>query len=130
MNRHSLDRLGELQRAAMEVVWELGEASVHDVRQRLVGKRPLAYTTVLTVMQKLEKAGWLGHRQEGNRYVYVPTRDREQAGAGSVQQFLTRAFDGDAVALFQHLIRQSDLSEDDLRELKKMIDGKRKEMRK
>jgi BlaI family transcriptional regulator, penicillinase repressor len=130
MSRHSLDRMGELQRAAMEVVWEMGEASVHDVRQHLEGKRPLAYTTVLTVMQKLEKAGWLGHRQEGNRYVYVPTGNRDEAGAGSVRQFLTRAFDGDAKALFQHLIRQSDLSENDLSELKKMIDDKRKEMRK
>jgi BlaI family penicillinase repressor len=130
MTRPSLDRLGELQRVVMELIWRLGEASVHDVRTHLGRKRPLAYTTVLSVMQKLEKAGWLGHRQEGNRYVYGPTRDREEAGAGSVQQFLKRAFDGDAVALFQHLIRQSDLSEDDLYELKKMIDDKRKEMRK
>jgi BlaI family penicillinase repressor len=129
MSRHSLDRLGELQRAVMEVVWDLGEASVHDVRLHLEREKQLAYTTVLTVLQKLEKGGWLGHRQEGNRYVYVPTRDRDEAGAGSVQQFLKRAFDGDAVALFQHLIRQSDLSEDDLRELKKMINDKRKEIR-
>jgi len=130
MSRHSLDSLGELQRAAMEVVWQLGEASVRDVRLHLERKRQLAYTTVLTVMQKLEKAGWLDHRQEGNRYVYVPTRNRDEAGAGSVQQFLNRAFNGDAVVLFQHLIRQSDLSQDDLRELKKMIDDKRKEMQK
>jgi BlaI family penicillinase repressor len=129
MSRHSIDHLGELQRAVMEVVWGLGEASVHDVLLPLGRKRPLAYTTVLTVMQKLEKAGWLGHRQEGNRYVYGPTRDRDEAGAGSVQQFLNRVFDGDAVALFQHLIRDSDLTEEDLRELKKMIEDRRKEMR-
>ena len=129
MSRHSLDHLGELQRAVMEVVWRLGEASVHDVLLRLGRKRPLAYTTVLTVMQKLEKAGWLGHRQEGNRYVYGPTRDRDEAGAGSVQQFLNRVFDGDAVALFQHLIRHSDLTEEDLRELRRMIKERRREMR-
>ena len=69
MSSHSIDSLGELQRAVIEVVWELGEASVHDVRRQLAGRRKLAYTTILTVMQKLEKAGWLDHRSEGNRYI-------------------------------------------------------------
>ena len=129
MNRVSLDHLGELQRAAMDVVWELGEASVHDVRNRLEHRKSLAYTTVLTVLQKLEKAGWLEHRNEGKSYVYVPVRSREEVGAGSVKRFLKHVFDDDAVALFQHLIRQSDLSEDDLQELRKMISEKRREMR-
>jgi BlaI family penicillinase repressor len=130
MSNHSLDNLGELQRAVIEIVWTVGEASVHDVRARLGRRKKLAYTTVLTVLQKLEKAGWLDHREEGNRYMYLPTRSREEAGAGSVRQLLKRVFDDDAVAMFQHLIRQSDLSEDDLRELRKMIDEKKKEMRK
>lgn len=130
MSNHSLDNLGALQRAVIEIVWRLGQASVHDVRRRLGPRKKLAYTTVLTVMQKLEKAGWLAHREQGNRYIYLPTRSREEAGAGSVKQFLKRVFDGDAVALFQHLIRTSDLSEEDLQELRKMINEKKKEMRK
>jgi predicted transcriptional regulator len=130
MSRTSLDNLGELQRAVMEIVWARGEASVHDVRERLSKRKELAYTTILTTLQKLEKAGWLGHRSEGKSYVYVPTRSREQAGAGSVKRFLKQVFEGDAVAMFQHLIRESDLSEEDLREVRKMIEEKRKEMRK
>jgi len=130
MSNGSIDGLGELQRAVMEHVWDLGEASVHDIRKRLERQRKLAYTTVLTVMQKLEKAGWLDHRGEGNRYVYFPTRSRHEAGAGSVKGFLKRVFDGDAVAMFGHLIRTSDLTEDDLTELRKMIGEKKKEMRK
>jgi predicted transcriptional regulator len=129
MSRQSIDSLGELQRAVMEVVWAAGEATVHDVRRRLERQKKPAYTTVLTVMQKLEKAGWLAHRTEGNRYVYVPTRSRDEAGAGSVARFVKRVFDGDAVAMFGHLIRTSDLSEADLLELRKMINEKRKEMR-
>jgi predicted transcriptional regulator len=128
MGRHSIDTLGELQRAVMERVWELGEATVHDVRERLGPKKKLAYTTVLTVLQKLEKTGWLDHRAEANHYIYLPTRSREEAGAGSVRGFLKRVFDDDAVAMFQHLIRESDLSEDDLLELRKMIDEKKEEL--
>jgi BlaI family penicillinase repressor len=129
MERKSLDSLGELQRAALEVVWRRGQASVHEVLGELGRRKKLAYTTVLTVMQKLEKAGWLKHRSEGKSYVYTPTVSRQEAGAGSVRGFLARVFEGDAVALFQHLIRESDLSDEELRELRAMIDAKRKERR-
>jgi len=127
MTRKSLDDLGELQRAVLETVWELGEANVHQVRERLAQKKQLAYTTVLSAMQKLEKAGWLKHRAEGKSYVYAPARSRTEAGAGSVRQFLKRVFDGDAVAMFQHLIRESNLSNEELGALRKMIEEKRKE---
>lgn len=129
MSRHALDDLGQLQRAVMEIIWSRGEATVHQVRDRLDRERELAYTTILTTLQKLERAGWLEHRAEGKSYVYVPKRSREQAGAGSVRGFLKRVFDGNAVAMFQHLIREGDLSEEELKELRRIIDEKRKEMR-
>ena len=130
MGRMSIDDLGDLQRAVMEIVWERGEASVHQVRDRLKGEKRLAYTTILTTLQKLERIGWLKHRAEGKSYIYLPTRSREQAGAGSVKGFLKRVFDGDAVAMFQHLIHEGNLSEEELRRVRKMIEDKRKEMRK
>ncbi|MHC4580281.1 MAG: BlaI/MecI/CopY family transcriptional regulator [Planctomycetota bacterium] len=130
MSGKLLDDLGRLQRAVIEVVWELGEASVHQVRDRLRQRKELAYTTVLTALQKLEKAGWLRHRAEGKVYIYTPTRTREQAGASSVRKFLDRIFDGDAMLMFQHLMRDDKLSDAELRELRKMIDDERKERKK
>ena len=130
MSGKLLDDLGELQRAVIEVVWELGEASVHQVRKKIALKKKLAYTTVLTAMQKLEKAGWLRHRNEGKTYIYIPNRTREEAGANSVQKFMERIFDGNTLLMFQHLMRQSILSDEELRELRKMIDEKRREMKK
>jgi BlaI family penicillinase repressor len=124
VTRKSLDDLGGLQRAVLELVWELGEANVHQVRDRLAPKKQLAYTTVLSAMQKLEKAGWLDHRAEGKTYIYFATTSREQAGAGSVRGLLKRIFAGDAMAMFQHLIRESDLSADELGELKRLIEQK------
>jgi len=129
MARKLLDDLGKLQRSVMELVWEMGEATVHQVRDRLERKSKPAYTTILTAMQKLEKAGWLTHRADGKTYVYLPTRTRRQAGASSVRSFMERMFDGDAVLMFQHLIRDGKLSDAELTELKKMIDNKRKEKR-
>lgn len=121
-----LDDLGNLQRSVMELVWEMGEATVHQVRDSLDRKSKPAYTTILTTMQKLEKAGWLTHRADGKTYVYVPTRSRQQAGTSSARSFIRRTFDGSAVVMFEHLIRDGRLSDAELAELKKMIDNKRK----
>jgi BlaI family penicillinase repressor len=127
MDRKPLDDLGDLQRAAIETVWELGQATVHQVRQSLARRKKLAYTTVLTALQKLEKAGWLSHRSEGKSYVYFATATRREAGAGSLKRYIKRVFDGDATLMFQHLISETKLSDDDLARLREMIDQKRKE---
>jgi predicted transcriptional regulator len=128
MSRASLDDLGDLQKAVMEIVWELGEATVNQVRDKLGRRKPLAYTTVLTVMQKLDKAGWLAHREEGRAYVYRPTRSRDEAGRSSLRQFINRVCAGDPIAAFQHLLDDQELNADDLAALRKMIDKRRKEL--
>jgi len=127
MTRKSLDDLGELQRAVLETVWELGEANVHQVRDLIAKRKQLAYTTVLSAMQKLEKAGWLEHRAEGKSYIYTPTQTRDQAGAGSVRQFLNSIFAGDTIAMFQHLIHEGNLNADELGELKRLVEQKEQE---
>lgn len=129
MTRRNLDDLGDLQRAVVETVWELGQATVRQVRDRLKRRKRHAYTTILSVMQKLEKAGWLRHRTEGRTYVYRVALTREQAGASSLRKFTQRVFRGNPLLLFQHLIESEDLSDTDLAEIRKMIDQKRREGR-
>ena len=126
MKSKPIDRLGSLQRQIMDALWELGEASVHAVRDRLAKKKPLAYTTVLSVLQKLERAGWLKHREDGRTYIYSPTKTRNEAGTGALQHFTKQVFRGDPLLLFQHLVETTDLDEEDLAELKRIIDEKRK----
>jgi len=127
MSKKSFETLGELQRTVLEIIWQLGQASVHQVLEHLNHQKKLAYTTVLTALQKLEKAGWLKHRAEGKSYIYYPTRTREEAGARSVQRFMKQVFDGDAVSLFQHLIQETNLTDNELNQLREMIEQKRKE---
>ena len=127
MSKKSLDHFGKLQRAIIETVWELGEASVREVWRRLCEDKELAYTTILTSMQRLEKDGWLRHRQEGNKNIYIPTKTRAQAGAGSVRTFIHQMFNGNAALLFQQLVEEDELSAKELRELKRLIDKKEKE---
>ena len=128
MARRSIDELGALQKAAMETIWSLGEATVGQVRDRLDREPPPAYTTILSVMQKLEKAGWLTHRADGRSYTYLPMRSRQEAGASSLRTFVERVFRGDRLLLFQHLLEDEDLSADDLKALKAMIDRRRRKV--
>ena len=126
MARRSIDELGALQKAVMETIWSLGEATVGQVRDRLDREPPPAYTTILSVMQKLEKAGWLTHRPEGRSYVYLPTRSRDEAGTSTLRTFIDRVFRGDTLLMFQHLLEDEELSDQDLSALKQMIDKKRR----
>jgi BlaI family transcriptional regulator, penicillinase repressor len=124
MKRKSFNDLGPLQRSVLELVWEWEGASAHQIRDHLSRKKKLAYTTVLSALQKLEKAGWLKHRPEGRVYIYSATQSRTQAGAGSVKRFLKQVFSGDALAVFQHLIQETELSPEELSQLKEMIKEK------
>ena len=122
-----LDELGSLQQAVMEVLWAQGEATVEQVRAALGGEKQSAYTTVLSVLQKLEKASWVGHRAEGRTYVYAAARSREQAGVNALWKFVDGVFRGDPLLLFEHLIDGDRLDDGDLTAIRKMIDEKRQD---
>ena len=111
----------------MEALWTQDEATVEQVRS-VLGGNP-AYTTVLSVLQKLEKADWVGHRTQGRAYVYSAARSREQAGASALWKFVDGVFRGDPLLLFENLIDGDRLGDTDLTALRKMIDDKRKERR-
>jgi len=125
----SLDSLGELQAAVMEAVWQVGEATVQQVRDELAKSKSLAYTTVLSALQKLEKAGWLDHRSDARTYIYFPRQSRQQAAGSALAQFTKRIFRGDPLLLFEHLLEDEQLADADLAELRKNIDRHRKERR-
>ena len=128
MTARHIDELGALQQAVMEALWSAGEATVQDVRESLGGGKPPAYTTVLSVLQKLEKAGWVGHRAEGRAYIYAPLRSRRQAGASALWKFIDGVFRGDPQLMLEHLIEGDRLDAKDLGELRKLIEARRKEL--
>ncbi len=95
-------RLGDLERAAMEVVWETGPATARTVAERLAG-RDLAYTTWLTVLTRLEKKGLLRKDKHGRAHLYTAVASREDHIAVLMQQALGQA--DDRVAALQHFAR-------------------------
>jgi predicted transcriptional regulator len=127
--KRSLHGLGELQAEVLEFVWSRGEATVSQVHERILLKRKVTYTTVLVAMQKLEKKGWLKCRREGRANVYAPTRSREATGSGLLKELLKQAFSGDPQLLLSHLLDQHPMTDEELADLKKLIDQRRKEQR-
>lgn len=127
MTRMLFDELGSLQRAVMNVLWEKDQATVAQVRQTLGGSKIPAYTTVLTVLQKLEKKGWVRHRAEGRTYIYSAKPSRQTEGTKSLKGYVDRVFQGNPLLLFEHLMDDERIDNETLNALKKMIDDKHKE---
>ena len=105
----------------MKVVWQRGTATVRDVYETLRARRRIAYTTVMTMMNVLERKGHLRKRAEGRSFLYQPARPRAQVVKAMVREFLDRVFAGSAAPLLVHLVEDHHLSEDDLRELARRI---------
>lgn len=95
-------RLGDLERAVMEVLWEAGPATARTVAEHLA-ERDLAYTTVLTVLTRLERKGLLRKEKAGRAHRYTAVASREDHIAVLMQQALGQA--GDRVAALQLFAR-------------------------
>jgi predicted transcriptional regulator len=78
----------------MEILWPLGEASVKDVWKKVDPGRDLAYTTVMTVLDKMYRKGILAQRKKGKAYLYTPLLDREQALRGVIERLCDVYFGG------------------------------------
>ena len=121
MAKREIDKLGSVQRRVMDILWGSKEATVKDVRDALRRDNPPAYTTVLSILQQLEKAGWVKHRVEGRSYVYRPARSLDYERSRSLKSFVGRVFAGDRMLLFQQLLGNAQIDDEETRELREMI---------
>lgn len=88
----------------MEILWPLGEGSVKEIRSRLDPQRRLAYTTVMTVMVKMRRKGFLTQRKEGKAYFYSPAIEREAALTAVVDDIAESYFHRSRAELLQFLV--------------------------
>ena len=109
----------------MKVVWTLKSATVREVHQQLNAVRPIAYTTVLTMLRILEQKGHLRKTQVERAFVYRPAKPRHQVIGGMVREFVDRVFDGASRPLLAHLVSAGKLTDEDREELRRLIDEAR-----
>jgi predicted transcriptional regulator len=84
-----------LELECLRVLWHLGSGSVHEVRAELDRKRPLAYTTVMTLLERLERKGAAVRHKNGRAFVYAPGVDRETLRREAVRELVEQYFDGE-----------------------------------
>jgi predicted transcriptional regulator len=108
----------------MKLVWARGQASVRDVYEALLADRRIAYTTVMTMMNVLERKAHLRKKPAGRSFVYRPTRPQRQVIGAMVREFVERVFGGRAEPLLVHLVEER-LSREELDLLAKRIRERR-----
>jgi BlaI family transcriptional regulator, penicillinase repressor len=114
-----------LSKAELEVarlVWGIGEATVRQVLEALPRRRQLDYKTVQTYLRRLEAKGYLFTRREGKRIVYRARVRPAQVMRDTIEDFVVRLFDGEALPLVEHLIHDRGLKDGELEKLRAMLD--------
>ena len=104
----------------MSVLWELGEATVNEVRDRVDPN--LAYTGISSMIRTLETKGYVSHRRgEGKTHVYFPVIEREAAGASALGRVLDKIYGGSPIKLLAHLVDQKRLSDKELARMRDLL---------
>jgi len=119
--KNKTPKLTDAELEIMHVVWELDNATVREVHERLNQRRALAYTTVMTMMNILEEKGHLTRNKQGRAYRYEPVRPKSQVISGMVDDFVGKVFEGSARPLVLGLVEERKLSEKDLEEIARLI---------
>lgn len=121
--------LGDLQLAILRTLWDRENASVADVHAAL-HDRGLALTTIATMLRKMEEKGLVSHTEQGRQFLYAAEVDPELVQRNLVGDLVTRLFDGDPLALVNHLLREGEIELDELDDLRKQVaDAEKKQRR-
>jgi predicted transcriptional regulator len=111
-----------LQLTILQVLWERGEATTQQVWEGVVEQRPLALTTVATLLSRLERKRVLAHRRDGRQNVYRATVTRTEVRRSKVRALTESLFDGDPAALVSHLVRADDVDGDELERMRALLE--------
>jgi BlaI family transcriptional regulator, penicillinase repressor len=104
------------------VVWDLGSATVRQVLDALPKERELDFKTVQTYLRRLAVKGYLRTRREGRTMIYSPRVRPNRVIGEVVDDLMNRLFDGEVFPLFQHLIEDRGISDDETRQLRELLD--------
>jgi predicted transcriptional regulator len=114
-------RIGDLQLRILQTLWERREACVAEVHAALQAERGLAYTTIATMLRKMEARGLVAHREEGRAFLYRATVAADEVNRSMGSHFVERLFEGSLADAVSHLLRTREARIDELDQIEKMI---------
>lgn len=121
MGRKKSQTLTEAELRLMNVLWELGSATVGEVAEGLSGPPVIAYSTVLTTLRILESKGYIKHTKKGRAFVYQPVVDRYDAQRSAVQQLVNRFFNNSPELLVLNIMEREEFDLEEVERLREMI---------
>ena len=125
-SRVSAKPLTEVELELMNILWRLDGGTVNDVLAALPPERPLAYTSVSTILRILEQKGVLGSEKVGRGHRYLPLVPKQDYEAFALEQVMGKVFDGQPVALVRRLVDGGQLSRADLAALQELLEERSK----
>jgi BlaI family transcriptional regulator, penicillinase repressor len=115
-------RLGRVQLQIMEVLWRHGRATARQITDELSRTKPIAHSTVQTLLRKLEAKGAVAHDVEERTFIFRPLYRQTEITAAATRDLLTRVFHGSVYGLVAHLLQHESISPDERRRLRALID--------
>jgi BlaI family penicillinase repressor len=123
-------RLTAPQLEIMRVLWDRTEATVVEIHQSLRAERPLAPTTIATLLSRLEKRGLVTYRTEGRQYVYRAVLQEQEARKHALVEVTRGLFAGDVATMVSQLLSSHELRPGDLVKVRELIEAKEQELKK
>jgi len=111
----------------MEVLWEKGPASVHQLQRSLPAELSLAYNSVLTTIRILEKKGYVTHAKDGRAHIYEPLIGRKQATESEVRNLVGRFFKNSHELLLLNLLEDKSIDAAELKRLRALLEEAQQE---
>ena len=126
MSKPKIHRLGDLQLKIMKVLWDRREATVAEVLDGLDHEANLAYTTVATMLRKMDTRGLVSHRVEGRSFIYRAKVAAAEVSGGMTDHLVERMFAGSLTDMVSHLLTTREVSRAELTKLERLIAERKK----
>ena len=122
MARSKSATLTEAELRIMNVLWDKGPATVHEVLQGMPAEPALAYNSVLTIIRILEKKGYVKHVKDGRAHVYMPTVERQDASRSEIRHLVSRFFKDSHELLVLNILEDESINVEELQRLREMLE--------
>ena len=121
-------RLTPVEAELVEILWSLGQGSVHDVMALMPPHRKLAYTSVSTILRILEQKGILTTQKISRQHIYIPLLSKQNFVNHSITKIVNQVFAGNSVELVTYLVDKNDLTLDEINSIQQLLNDKKKEL--
>ena len=123
MARNKSATLTEAELRIMNVLWDRGSATVHEVLEAFPAKPAVAYNSVLTIIRILEKKAYVKHVKDKRAHVYIPQVNRKDATRFEVRHLVSRFFGNSHEQLVLNVLEETSIDAEELDRLRQLLEG-------